>query len=369
MDQCPTYTKPIIEYESKLDPELYRTSVKQYEEREYEDSFRTLMNYINREMTESCEKGKNHWVIPHGSLIVEIKITPDGRLDVTAPFLKLPKERRAPLLRQATELNTRALTLSKLSLKDEGLYFNYNTPLELCEPFKLYGILYEICINGDSHDDEFVSKFGAVPLREKEVTYLQPDQVEQAWQTYQAILEEARRYNEYFTHKRWYGFCYDMLGIALMKIDHAVSPQGYIRTRLERSVGHLWDRRPLEEIVPGLTREAQEYRQLPREDFNRDFYRTTFFIQAKKTAEMQTCQKAMAERYDWSNQDKARRNHIGIAMNYQFASYQLMYSYFPPPRLQQEITSTLTACSDTPWEKAAEVAWASWQKIMDPAFA
>jgi hypothetical protein len=308
MDQCPEYTKPIIEYESKLDPELYRTSVKQYEERKYEESLRTLMNYINREMTGSCEKEKNHWVIPHGSLIVEIKITPDGRLDVTAPFLKIPQERRAPLLRQATELNTRTLTLSKLALKDQGLYFNYNIPLALCEPFKLYGILYEICINGDSYDDEFVSKFGAVPLREKEVTYLPKEQVDQAWQQYQAILDEAKRYNEYFSHKRW-------------------------------------------------------------EEFNQDFYQTTFFIQAKKTAEIQTCQKALAERYDWATQDKSRRNHIGIAMNYQFASYQLMYSYFPPPKLQEEIRNTLTACSNTPWEKAAEVAWASWKKIMDPAFA
>jgi hypothetical protein len=283
--------------------------------------------------------------------------------------LKLPAERRVPLLRQICGFNANTLTLPQIVLNNEELTFTFSTPLSLADPMKLYGVIYEICINGDSYDDEFVSKFGAVPLREKEVTYLPEQEVEKAWKLYHAFLDEAMRYDEFFNAKRWYGYCYDIMGIELMKMDYIIAPQGYLRTLLERSVFALWAHRPMEEVIANLRKDVGMYKDRGREEFAQDFYQSEFFIHAKKTAEIQACQNAMGERYDWSNKDISRRNHLGVSLNYLFASYHLMYSYFIPPKLQKEIQATLAAMSGKPWEQASEIAWSSFKKIMDPAFA
>jgi hypothetical protein len=368
MELCPHYRKPVVEYESKLNRDLWQPTVKLYEEKKYEECFRMLLRYINSEAAETCEKEPGYWVIPHGSLIVEIRITEDGMLEVTAPFLKLPAERRAPLLRQVLELNTMTLTLPKLMLKDDGLSFVYRTPMALAEPFKMYGVLYDICIYGDSSDDEFISKFGAVPLREKEVTYLPKEQVDLAWQGFQELLAEGKQFCDYYIGKRWYGFAFEMPGIALMQIDHVISPQGYLRTRLERSISHVWDQRSSEEIANSFSREVEEFQKLDRAAFEADFYKTSFFVSGKKSAEIAACQKNMNQRWEWAKEDKARSSGLGVAVCYLFAAYNVLYSYFVPASLQEELTTTLTAMGGKSWEEAGELAWASFQKIMDPSF-
>jgi len=368
MDLCPQYVPPVVEYEVKLKRELFPTAVQLYEAGKFEESFRTFLRYVNEEAAVACEKTPNHWVIPHGSIVVEIRITPDGQLEITAPFVKLPPDRRAPLLRQVLELNTGTLTLPRLVLRDDGLTFEYRCPLALAEPNKMYRVLFEICINGDTFDDEYVTKFGAVPLREKQVTSLPEEQVEQAWQVFGEALSEAKRSAEYYMSKRWSGFAFEILGIQLMRIDHVIAPQGFLRTRMERTINHLWDKRSAEEIHGLLMRDIEEYLKLDRETFAADFYRADFFINAKKSAEIEACRKSMGTRWEWAKEDRAHRNNHGVAICYLFAAYEVLYNFFVPAELAAELASTLAAMSGQEWEIAGEHAWQSFQKIMDPAF-
>lgn len=369
MDLCPQYVPPVVEYEVKLKRELFQPAVQLFEEGKHEEAFRTFLRYINEEAALACETSPRHWVIPHGSIVLELRITDDDEVVITAPFVKLAPERRAPLLRQVLELNTGNLTLPRLILKDDGLTFSYRCPLRLAEPNKMYRVLFEICINGDSFDDEYVTKFGAVPLREKQVTFLPAEQVEQAWQVFRGTLEQAKRSADYYMSKRWAGFAFEILGIALMQIDHVISAQGFLRTRMERSINHLWEQRSPEEIHGVLAREVEEYLALDRETFAADFYVADFFINAKKSAELEACRKSMGTRWEWAKEDRAHRNNHGVAVCYLFAAYECLYNFFVPPALREEYTATLTAMSGQDWELAGEHAWQSFNRIMDPAFA
>ena len=368
MELCPPYIQPVVEYEKKLNRDLWQPAVKLFDEKQYAESFRMLMRYINEEAATRYEIAPNRWSIPHGSLVVDIALTEDGMVEITAPFVKLPAERRAPLLRQVLELNTRTLTLPRAVLKDDGFTFVYKTPLALAEPSKMYWVLYDICLNGDSFDDEYINKFGAVALREKEVTYLPDEQVERAWQIYQDTLTEAAGYADYYTGKRWYGYSFEIQGIGLMRIEHAVAPQGFLRTRLERSISHVWDHRSAEDISNILIREIEEFRSLDRATFAEDFYKTNFFVSAKRTAEMETCRKDMNRRWEWAKEDRAHRNGQGVSICYLFAAYAVLYNFFVPEILQEELVTTLKAMAEKPWDEAGERAWESFQKIMDPAF-
>ncbi|MBW2700399.1 MAG: hypothetical protein JRF33_06230 [Deltaproteobacteria bacterium] len=368
MDLCPAFIDPVNRYESKLDRDLYRTSTKQFEDGQYETSFRTFMNYVNREMAEGCEIEPKRWQLPHGSLVVDMSIK-DDLFEIKVPFIKLPADRLAPILRRSLDINTNVLTLSQIKLSDDGLYFHYSCPMALAEPFKIYGIIREICINGDSYDDEFIEEFGAEALREKQVTYLPEDVLEKAWNQFHQILDEAMGYDEYFVAKRWNGLCVDILGYALMKIDYSLAPQGYLRSKLEKSISWLWSRSPTEEVLANLRQDFKEFKSIEKEKFFKDFYRTTFFIHAKMSSEIEGCQKALAGRYDWAGQDKARSNHLGLTVNYIYGAYDLFYKFFVPTKLEEELQRTMEACSNKTWKEASELCWTSFQKIMDPAFA
>ncbi len=368
MDNCPPYYQPIVSYESTLRLDLYRAAGKLFEERKYEESFRALLGSINEDAARKGEKEKSRWEVPHGSLVLEIRLDPGGWVELRAPFVKLSPERRAAPLRQTVELNTYNLRLSKLLLDGDGLGFFCRVPLELAEPGKMYGIISEICFCGDSYDDEYISRFGALPLREKQVTALPPAQIEQAWRLYQGILQEAKKYSEYYASRRWHGFNFEILGIALYRVDHAVAPQGYLRTRLERSVNHVWDERSAEEIAGILTRDLDEFVRLERSSFDGDFYRADFFVSSKKFAEVQACKKQMSRRWEWAQEDRAHGNWQGVVICYLFSAYNLLYSFFLPPHLQQELVGTLDAMGGLSWEEAGKLAWSSFQKMMDPAY-
>ncbi len=368
MNICPLYHPPVVEYESSLDRSRWQPAVRLFEEGRHEESFRMLLSYINHEKAVSCEKKPGRWVIPHGSLIVEIRITPDGFVEITAPFVRIPEERQAPLLRQALEINTAPLTLPQLILEDGEFRFFYRTPLQLAHPDKMYRALFEICIYGDSFDDEFITRHGAQPLREKKVKPFPARKLEKAWKTYGSVLEESRQYAQYYAGKRLWGFGFEILGIGLMRIDHGIAPQGYLRTRLERSINHLFEQKSSDEIFNQLMRDVEQFLQISQEEFAADCYRADFFVSAKKTAEMDACRKNMEQRWEWAKEDRARRDYQGVAFCYLFAAYHVLYNAFVPDVLVQELVSTLTAMGGREWEEAGELAWESYQKIMDPAF-
>ncbi|MDE6452364.1 MAG: YbjN domain-containing protein, partial [Odoribacter sp.] len=171
MKQNLTFIPPVIaSTESKLNIEAFDASVEAFENREYVKSFYSLLDYMNSEFrTKYGNKQGNEFHIPHGSIVVNIKLDKD-KLSITAPFVSLPEKGRIPLLRQVAGLNFNAMDLSMIYLKDNQLNFEYTCPLQLINPYKIYYILEEICRTGDKYDDEFESKFDAQRIYEPKIT-------------------------------------------------------------------------------------------------------------------------------------------------------------------------------------------------------
>jgi hypothetical protein len=369
MDIAPNHSDSLVAYESNLDLKAYKKCTELLEKRRHEESFHEFIRYVNAELAKKTMVEKNHWVIPHGSLILDVKITPSGILEIRAPFLKLPPERRIALLRQICEFNFNVLILSQVLLDGDDLTFHFSTPLTLIDPHKIYGALQEICLNGDSYDDAFIEKFGAVPLREKTVEYLPEKTVGQAWESWHLYLDEALTYDQYFQDKRWRGFSYDILAIALMKIDFVIAPQGFLRTEVEKSIMTLFSRRHPDEIVLDVREDVKKLKTYPKDKFARDLYKPSFFIPARTRSDVSTCQNNLQQRYEWTLQDRSAGSNVGVVLNYLFGAYRLLYNYFLPEKLQEEVLGVLRATSQKPWNEAADLMVASFQKIMDPAYA
>ena len=91
MKQALTFTPPILSStESKLNVEAFDASVEAFENHEYLKSFYALLDYINGDFrTKYGNVQGNEFHIPHGSIIVNIKLY-EEKLSITAPFVALP---------------------------------------------------------------------------------------------------------------------------------------------------------------------------------------------------------------------------------------------------------------------------------------
>ena len=131
MKQNLTFIPPVIaSTESKLNTEAFDTSVEAFENQEYLKSFYSLLDYINGEFrTKYGNVQGNEFHIPHGSIVVNIKLD-NEKLSITAPFVSLPEKGRIPLLRQVAGLNFNAMDLSRIYLKNNQLTFEYTCPIQ-----------------------------------------------------------------------------------------------------------------------------------------------------------------------------------------------------------------------------------------------
>ena len=93
MKQALTFTPPILSStESKLNVEAFDASVEAFENHEYLKSFYALLDYINGDFrTKYGNVQGNEFHIPHGSIIVNIKLD-EEKLSFTAPFVALPEK-------------------------------------------------------------------------------------------------------------------------------------------------------------------------------------------------------------------------------------------------------------------------------------
>ena len=93
MKQALTFTPPILSSTArKLNVEAFDASVEAFENHEYLKSFYALLDYINGDFrTKYGNVQGNEFHIPHGSIIVNIKLD-EEKLSITAPFVALLKK-------------------------------------------------------------------------------------------------------------------------------------------------------------------------------------------------------------------------------------------------------------------------------------
>ncbi|HUM51380.1 MAG TPA: hypothetical protein PK431_06165, partial [Chitinophagales bacterium] len=154
---------------SNVNVDAWNTVLDKFDNKQYAEVVRGCINYVDSAIeTKFANADKTEYNIPHGSIIVQVKIT-TNELIVNAPFLSLESAKQVPLLRQVAQLNFTPLALSRIDLEGDKLYFRCEVPLDACEPYKVYDIFREICINADNYDDEFITKFDAKRIQEPKI--------------------------------------------------------------------------------------------------------------------------------------------------------------------------------------------------------
>ncbi len=365
MNKIQTFRRTQVPSKSKIQVEVWDNVVELYDKGNYNESLLRFFDYIDKDLVSRYgNAGKNEFNIPHGSVIVNIKIEA-GYFHVVVPFLKLPEKNSIPILRRVNEINFSPLTLSTIVLEGNDLLFKYSTLIQSTDPWKLYNVLREICINADNFDDEFIQKFGAVRIHEPNVIILEEEKKAETWNSFLFLLAETKEFIDYFDNKRLDGFTWDVLLQLFFNIDYIIAPQGAMRTDLEEVVSYMQNGNYSlhEKIEKGRTY-FKKLQQLSQDQLYSNLYLSDIFIPVKYTATHQRVKETFTNQYETAKKEMANKDYMGAALSIRYVFLYEFYYAYPPADISDTITGALENSSGKTWEEAANILWQAIDQVM-----
>lgn len=367
MKQTFTFTPPIIaSTESRLNAEAFDASVEAFENHEYLKSFYALLDYINSDFrTKYGNIQGNEFKIPHGSIIVNIKLD-DNKLTVTAPFVALPEKGRIPLLRQVAGLNFNAMDLAMIYLRDDQLAFEYSCPIQLIDPYKIYYILEEICRTGDKYDDEFETKFGAQRIYEPKITPYDTQSLDNIYNALQLSCKECLDAVKYFEPSRKYGYVWNIIDITLMKFMYFAQPQGQLLNDMQKALREM-DRSdiPLPEITAQGKTVVEKLQKMTKEELAEDLYFVETFIPGKRRSNLQNIQENFEDSYKKISAYMEADDYMTACVMMLYKFYEMYYYNNLQEDVNKVVVKALKKTSAQPWDQAAPVLYEAMEAIME----
>jgi hypothetical protein len=366
MNQSPLIISPIFDSSiMKTNPEKWDSVIEDWENKNYSNVLKGIIEYVDASI---LSKAKNSdftdFSIPHGSAVVNIKIEND-EFTVNAPFLNLPEKNTIPLLRQVAQINFHPLVLADIILEGNQLSFKYSCSLSLCEPWKIYSVLYEICYNADIYDDEFIKKFGATRIQEPIVTPYPQAKLDEIWDILQKFVNESFEYIKFFQDKRWDGYTWDAIMHVLYKIEFALGPQGQFRNELEKTISMMLDQdASLNELNIKGIKYLESLKNYKRTDFDKDTYIVETFIPYKTYLTLENLRSHSEEGWKRAQGEINSNNYQGATYSLLYTILKNFYNHSIPAEYSTILRNGLINSSNKPWKDAAQILMNTMNSIM-----
>lgn len=351
---------------SRMDVDAFDRSIEAFDRKEYLSAFHTLLDFINPELRPKYgNPAGTEFEIPHGSIVVHIRIV-DNRLRIEAPFLALPEKGRIPLMRQTAVLNICYMDLARITLRDEKLYFEFDCPLALAQPAKIYYVLRDICRTGDRYDDEFVTKFHAVRICEPRITPYDAQTVARVYDVVQLSCRECLEAVAGFESERNFGYAWNIIATTLLKICYCARPQGQLLNELDKAIReHDREDIPLTEVVARSKQVVQKLRAMPCAELAENLYFVETFVPDKMRSSLKNIQENFCEPFKRASAALERKDYLVSCLSVVYKFYEMYYYN----NLQDDVNAValraLTRTSAMPLEEAAPVLVEAMEAIMD----
>ncbi|MFK7813098.1 MAG: hypothetical protein AB8B59_11425 [Maribacter sp.] len=298
-----------------------------YDAKDYRSALIETINYVNPDLLSGKDTTRDiELVRGQGSAEIQVYIT-ETTFSVKAPFLKATDAtNKVALYRKIAEVNFNPLTLTQIHLKEDTLWFEYESPIALCQPYKVYDILREVCVYADDYDDEFVEKYKADFYKETNTQPLAGEEVEQVWQQISTVLTEYKDYSAFFKEKRWNAFQWDIIVISLLKIVNMPYVHGTLRTKLQEYVHNLFNNQiDFQHRIDKGTNFMTQLCEKSKEDFMKDIYHADAFISLKWRSSVQILQD------DAKNLEATVTKYVNDGDNFSlcyFLQYNFLYTLY-----------------------------------------
>lgn len=368
----PKYQRPLKSTnEPIVHVDSWYESTDAFDDKNYDESVRKLINYINPEVSKKITSttGDFSFEYPQGSSTITFGVK-DKVLFIEAPFVKITeKTNKVALLRRITELNFGHLTLPQIHLLDNLLWFKFDTPLYLCQPNKIYDALREICITADDFDDEFIEKYEAESIQEPVVSYFDASEQEKIWEHIQNILSQYKSYMAYFEEKRWEGSQWDIIMISLFQLGNLPYANGLLRTDLYEYISNVNNSRI--DFKLRLDKGKNFFKQLmekSKEDLMKNIYQAQTFMSLKWRSSSKILQEVAVGYEEDIRKYKSSDDSFNIVYYLEYMYLRILYYYTLDENYRELLMSTLEKASDKTYEEGAKILLNTYEHLLHETF-
>ena len=356
----PKYSRPIKSIDDPVNKvEAWDVAIDAFDEKDYKKCVINTINYINPSLLEDVNTEGDFEIIKmQGSAEIHVKVTGDT-FSVKAPFLKItPETNRVALLRKVSEVNFSPMTLAQINLKDTALWFEYEMPLSLCQPNKVYDLLREVCVNADEYDDMFINKYKASFYKEPNNKALTPEEQEIVWGHISDVFSDYTNYTQFFREKRWDDFQWDIIVISLLKLSNMPYINGELRSDLIEYISNLFNSNiDFQFRVDKGTNFMKKLVTRSREDIMKDVYHAEQFISLRWRSSEQIIHDRLKGNLEQVQRYEKDESYFNLSYYLQFVLLKLIYDYNLEDNYKKAIEDVLEEVSGlTPNEAAPKLA-------------
>lgn len=367
MDKNNKFFLPINAKESsRRQDEKWDQALALFNNKQYELILPTLLQYVG--IDPESKKVNGVYEVSHGSVVLSIEQTAT-ELKIRCPFLDISNAKKIPLMRRLAEIRMSPLNLTNVVLEGSLVYFSFSCPLELCEPYKIYSVLREICFYADSYDDEFIEKFDATHLQEPKIIAYSDEVKKEAYANCQEILEDGIERFNHFMEKRDFHNAWYTLNISLKKIEFYAEPQGYLRGWLEKSIDKIFDGNvPFQNRLLEGKSSLEKLKDYPIEKFSDDLYQKETFITHKYSGKKENIRENWEDSYSDVQETMSNAKYEDASTLITSCFYNLFYYNLVDETISQPVTDAMNQASGLPFSQAAPILFKGMQAIMEDNF-
>jgi len=326
----PKFQRPLKDSnDPKTSVSYWDKALDAFDDKKYKDALIHTLNYMNSTLLEGVDTNGDFTIERgQGSAMIQLEVT-GNEFKVNAPFLKITdKTNKIALLRKVGEVNFSPLTLAQIHLKDDTLWFGYDMPLSLCQPFKVYDVLRDVCVYADDYDDEFVEKYKASFYQDAKTTPLTPENQLKAWQQIEDVLKDYQNYSEFFKEKRWDNFQWDLIVISILKLVNMPYVHGTLRTKLQEYVSNMFNGDiDFKFRIDKGTNFMKKLCAMTKEEYFKNIYNADAMVSLKWRSSTEIIQDNMKNRENIVTNYVKDRDNFALCYYLQFSFLHVVYSY------------------------------------------
>ncbi len=326
----PKFIRPLINNtEPKVDVDYWNKAIDAFDEKKHREAAIATIKYINPSLLKDINTDTDFEIVQmQGSAEIHVKIT-DSAFSIKAPFLKIiDKTNIVALLRKVAEVNFSPLTLPQIHLKHKELWFEYQMPIELSQPNKVYDILREVCIYADDYDNLFIEYYNASFYKEPKVKQLSEEEKDKVWNHISFILNQYKKYSAFFKEKRWDDFEWDIIAISLLQISNMPYVQGKLRTDIQQYISTLFNGNIQFKVRKEKgTNFMKELLEKSKDEIMKDLYHAEQFISLRWRSSEQIIKDWAKNRLEMVQKYEKENNNFNLSYYLYFQFLKLIYDY------------------------------------------
>lgn len=326
----PKYTRPIAKIDDPVNKVSYwDEAIDAFDEKDYKKTVIAIINYMNSNLLENVDTSGDFEIIQmQGSAEIHVKVT-EKNFSIKAPFLKITdKTNKIALLRKVAEVNFSPLRLAQIRQHDNQLWFEYEMPIELSQPNKVYDIIRNVAVYADDYDDMFINDYKAEFIKKPAYKELSNTEKEQVWKQITDIFTDYKNYTELFKEKRWDDFMWDNIVINLLKISNMPYVHGELRSDLIKNISRTFDSDlDFNFRVDKGVNYMKKLMALSKEEIMSNIYHTEQFISLRWRSSQQAVTDRLKNNLERVQKYEKDESNFNVSYYIQFVFLKLIYDY------------------------------------------